>query len=295
MCNIEKIKSMFESDTTCAEVLKSTKLIEFSSEFKYAYIWNDKKLLYDKMVCDQYRFVISKILINVFEQKKQLYYKSNKKNNYDEENEENEEDEDDEEQIKQEIKKLKANRQWFIKTKNLLETSHKINSIINMCGDMINVDCNDIYNNDKNLIPIKHGMVVDLRTTKTRKRTKTDYFTYELDVEIADEIDHANKFFSAIMNDDKQTILRFQEILGYCISKWTFLIKYFIFWGETGNNGKSELLSIMNLIFGPFLCTSISEGVFTDMNNKNDNAPTPHLIQMLGKILEPMVKFLMSY
>jgi phage/plasmid-associated DNA primase len=272
---MENLKKLFETDSSCSDVLKNTGLIEFSSEFTYAYIWNEKTLLYDKLVCDQYRCVISKILTKIFEQEITNFLKIKKQIK--------EEDYDgDDDLLKYDMKKEKQSRLWADTTKKLLQSSHKINSIVNMCGSMINAKCDEKYNTDKNNIPLKDGFVIDLRTSIIRKREKTDYFTYELKVGITANIDNANKFFSSLMNDDLETINRFQEVLGYCISKWTFLKKYFVFWGETGNNGKSELLSIMKLIFEP-LCTSISEGVFADMNNKNENGPTPHLIQILNK------------
>ena len=136
MIKIESLKSMFDSDTSCAELLKKQNLIEFSNEFTHAYIWNDKTLLYDKLVSDQYRCVISKILTKLFEIEKHKYFKYRKQIH-------NENEDDD--LLKYEMKKGKQTNIWISTTAKALQTSHKINSIVNMCGNMINAKCEEKY------------------------------------------------------------------------------------------------------------------------------------------------------
>jgi len=98
------------------------------------------------------------------------------------------------------------------------------------------------------LLPIKNGLVVDLRNKITSERTQEHYFSYECPVEITTK---KNKFFndfiSSVMLDNKEHILYLQKILGYCLSG-NIDARCFFIWHGKGKNGKTMILNLMKAI-----------------------------------------------
>ena len=128
--------------------------------------------------------------------------------------------------------------------------------------------------------PNKRHLIIDLKTLKTRERTKTDLFSFELEVEFLknDKLENANKFFSQIMGNDKEVIEFLQKMLGYTMTGETDLRCFFIMWGN-GANGKSVVCDLMKSILKKMF-TSLDKKV---MIKKNDNAShTAHLIPLLS-------------
>lgn len=128
--------------------------------------------------------------------------------------------------------------------------------------------------------PNKRHLIIDLKTLKTRERTKNDLFSFELDVEFLknDKLENANKFFSQIMGNDKEVIEFLQKMLGYTMTGETDLRCFFIMWGN-GANGKSVVCDLMKTIMKKMF-TSLDKKV---MIKKNDNSShTAHLIPLLS-------------
>ena len=70
-------------------------------------------------------------------------------------------------------------------------------------------------NNDKDLLPIKNG-VINLKTGEFRKRTKDDYFSFELNVEwkgLEYNTADFDEFFDDIMLNDKEYDFIFAKII----------------------------------------------------------------------------------
>jgi len=82
---------------------------------------------------------------------------------------------------------------------------------------------------------------------------------------------------------DNDTYEYFIDVLSYLITPWNFLKKFFVFWGQSGDNGKSVLIKVMSRMLEG-LYTSIDESVFT-AKKKSAGGPTPFLAQCVGKFM----------
>ena len=117
---------------------------------------------------------------------------------------------------------------------------------------------------------------------KVRGRRQDDYFTFALDLSITDNTSDAERFlWSYCPDNDDDTYQYLLDILSYCITPWNFLKKLFVFHGESGDNGKSKLMKVMEAILGP-LYTSVQEALFVDCK-KAGTGPTTALTQCLNK------------
>jgi P4 family phage/plasmid primase-like protien len=138
-------------------------------------------------------------------------------------------------------------------------------------------------NSISHLFPIKNGYIVDLKTLEKRQRQRTDYFTFESNVDLLSNnhpLTNATKFFTQIMNNDESLVPYFQKCLGYIITGETYGRCLFICYGE-GSNGKSVVTDLLNNIMTDNLCVALSKKVFI---KQNDNAgASPHLAKLHGK------------
>ena len=182
---------------------------------------------------------------------------------------------------------LDAERKKLIKQvtarTNIIESSNKLASIHKTCGNlMVNPA---LFNNKlhaNSLLPISNNKCINLTNMKVRDRCKDDHFTFALDLSVTDHTEDAERFLrSYCPKDDDDTYHYLLDILSYCISPWNFLKKFFVFHGESGDNGKSKLMKVMEAILGP-LYTSVQEALFVDCK-KAGSGPTPALTQCLNK------------
>jgi P4 family phage/plasmid primase-like protien len=254
---VTKFKELFKNDRAIVKLLKSK--ITMEKQCKFGYCWNEKTLIHDVLSLEELNGVIMEIVDKILKK-----------------------------EYKKTLDMLRPTPEIMINVVKLYETystkygnSKTIEGVIKACGSLIR---KFEYNSDMNLLPIKNGNVIDLRTLEIKKRTFEDKFTYFLNVEYTKDIPQAEKYFkSLVMDDDINSYLRLQEILGYSISRWTFLQKYFVFWGEA-SNGKSMLFKILEMIFGD-LITTISESIFKNAKYINLNGPTPDIMQLQNKHL----------
>jgi hypothetical protein len=108
-------------------------------------------------------------------------------------------------------------------------------------------------------IAINGGLVLNLRTLKSRERTRKDYFTtymnFSWDKTTEGQIfidsfklrPQVRKFFSDICLKDKKMVKFLQYILGSCLTNDVKHGPFFVFLGS-GANGKSLLMYLMNKI-----------------------------------------------
>jgi putative DNA primase/helicase len=131
------------------------------------------------------------------------------------------------------------------------------------------------------LLPIKHGMVVDLRTGQVRDRRKDDYFSFECPVSMANAEDPAVKqFFSDIMLGDLTKVDFLQYVLGACLTGE--MVRYYFILHGIGRNGKSAVLDLMKAILCN-ACHSVSHDVFVrNPKSPNTGAATTHLIPLIN-------------
>ena len=165
---------------------------------------------------------------------------------------------------------------------NTIESSRKLGTIFKACGDIMVRPAlfnSKIYT--ESLLPISDNKCIDLTNCKIRERQKDDYFTFALDLSLSENTKDAERFLrSYCPQDDEDTYKYLLDILSYCITPWNFLKKFFVFHGESGDNGKSKLMKVMEAIMGQ-LYTSVQESLFVDCK-KAGSGPTTALTQCLN-------------
>ncbi len=137
-------------------------------------------------------------------------------------------------------------------------------------------------NNEKDLLPVKTG-VISLKTGEFRKRTKEDYFSFELNViwkGLEYETPDINKFFDDIMLNDTDMILYLQKLLGYSISGHVNEQRFIIFYG-VGGNSKGVLQNILKILMGDYY-RQLTSDVIMESRKNSAGAASPHLMQLLG-------------
>ena len=156
-----------------------------------------------------------------------------------------------------------------------------INEIVTRCyTNLISEDFMPLINANHNVLPIKNGKKIDLRTLKISDRTPDDIFTEECEVEyLTGETPNADKFFKQLQPDeDKREYVR--KILGYNLSGWMFLRCFFIWWGY-GSNGKSLLFNILQKILKS-QSIQCDKSIFMKGKEKASGGASPELMQMMG-------------
>ena len=165
----------------------------------------------------------------------------------------------------------------------IIESSRKLSDISKACGNLM-VDSalfnHKIYSDS--LLPINDNKCINLTNMEVQERRQDDYFTFSLDLSIKNSTKDAERFLRSYCPDnDDDTYHYLLDILSYCITPWNFLKKFFVFHGESGDNGKSKLMKVMEGILGP-LYTSVQEALFVDCK-KAGTGPTTALTQCLNK------------
>jgi P4 family phage/plasmid primase-like protien len=146
-------------------------------------------------------------------------------------------------------------------------------------GDLVNKDIFKLLDSSMHELPLKNGTKINLKTLEITDRTDEDYFTFECDVDLLKSTQHADKYFSEIMpNKENREYLR--KCLGYMLSGDTSARCFFVWYGN-GNNGKSGIMTIMNIILKK-LYLSCDKAVFVEPSYKS-NGPSPHLNSLINK------------
>jgi putative DNA primase/helicase len=125
------------------------------------------------------------------------------------------------------------------------------------------------------LLPIKDGLAVDLKTGETTRRLPEHNFTFECPVSIDRDPERralVAKFMLDICTGDQSLLDYLQVALGYCITGRVNEKAVFILWGEKGDNGKSTLMNLLKAMLGIY-CKSASKSVF--IKSKSDSKLTP--------------------
>jgi putative DNA primase/helicase len=136
--------------------------------------------------------------------------------------------------------------------------------------------------NDVNYLPVRQGLV-DLQTGEFRKRCRSDYFSFELDVEwkgLEYETVSIDNFMNDIMLNNTAMVEYLQKLLGYSV---TGLVREqkFIIWTGVGSNGKSVLMDLLKELLGPYYRQCSSDIVIAGKKNTVGSA-SPHIMQLLG-------------
>lgn len=115
----------------------------------------------------------------------------------------------------------------------------------------------DNINKKPSELPIKGGLIIDLKTKIVRKRTQNDYWDMEMNVsynEAENDYKNAIKFFSSISCDDPELIDYHRRLWGYALTGEITDRSMHVMWGK-GRNGKSTLINMLKKILGTFQCT----------------------------------------
>jgi len=150
----------------------------------------------------------------------------------------------------------------------LKKTNDKTNISREFLGLCYNASFLDGFNTDKNVLPLKDGLLFDMKTLSVRERTIDDKFTYECPVSYICETDNlfdkvkadwVEKYFSDLFCGNKETIQCFID----CI-KTTFsgqILRHLFICSGDGSNGKSLLFKMLGEIFSKSMDT-LNEKVF---------------------------------
>lgn len=125
------------------------------------------------------------------------------------------------------------------------------------------------------LLPIRGGLVVDLKTGITSQRNRLHNFTFECPVGIDRDTakrELVEKFMLDICCGDADLLRYLQVSLGYCITGRVTEKAVFVWWGDLGDNGKSTLMNLLKAVLGNY-CKSASKSVF--IKTKSDSKLTP--------------------
>ena len=129
-------------------------------------------------------------------------------------------------------------------------------------------------------LPVKDGLVLNLKTLETKARRISDHFSFELPVayNASDCRPQALKFFQGICNGDEELLSFLQRLLGYTLTGEVSVRSLFVLWGD-GCNGKSTLINLTKRILGRFY-TAISEDVLIQRVRRS--GATPELIPLVS-------------
>ena len=250
-------------DATLATMLQECDMIRFIDS-NHAYAWNEETLLWTPINSkQQINTMVCEILAPIIEKRKEALLKEYAKCKDDN----------------------KASIWNALKNNKSIGSATKVKNIICMAGrSVVNEDFFNQKTLTKNLLPIRNGYCLDIVSLEKRKRKKKDYFTFETDTDLSEKTKDAEDFLKQYCPDkDNDTYTYLTEILGYCLTPWNFMKSFFVFYGESGENGKSVLLNIMEKLMGSNLYTSVDKKMFTQM--KNNGGATPELCQCVGKYL----------
>lgn len=129
------------------------------------------------------------------------------------------------------------------------------------------------FDTKKAFIPVKGGMVVDIRNERALPRTRDHYFTYELNIRYdPNKVDpRVDSFFATLMLEDRlmnnartKTIF-LQTLLGYSLTGENVEKYLVILWGS-GNNGKSTLIYLLLELFSN-LIEAASKHIIIEKHN----------------------------
>ena len=143
----------------------------------------------------------------------------------------------------------------------------------------------DQLDQQHDLLPVRDGKVINLITGEVRRRTKEDMFTFECPVTYDPEAkeEKVYKFISDIMLDKEEHIKFLQRVFGYALTGNIDHQYMFYLYGPLAGNGKSSCESLMSGILGPRYFLKPKKEVLINMKPASEGAPSPHLIELIGK------------
>lgn len=187
---------------------------------------------------------------------------------------------------KKEIKKTQQYEELKQKTKDYekglkrLSSAPFIKSIFCFIGaTKLNERICDTINKSKYELPLKNKKVINIQTMEVRTRTKTDFWSFELDVDYEEksEKDLKIKDYISSLFKDEDTEEYVSKLIAYMFSGLINARKFFTFYGS-GRNGKSMLINIVENILSGNLSKTLSQNAL--IKQKAQSGARPDLIQL---------------
>lgn len=141
-------------------------------------------------------------------------------------------------------------------------------------------------------LPLKGGLLIDLRTGDIRERDEDDLFSFECPVcYLGPDADFKQivKFFMSIAGDDKDGVYMHQIRCGYFLTGDVSDRSFFLDHGD-GRNGKGTLYSMLQMIMTSddgtesFFATT-DKSTVVRRHQMGKGGPTPHLLNLETKRL----------
>jgi|SRR5579859_467466 len=141
----------------------------------------------------------------------------------------------------------------------------------------------DRLDSNSDLLPVKNGKVLDLRTGECRYRTHLDYCSFECPVVYdpnarSDDIDN---FIDAFCCGRQDLKLFLQEVFGLCLTGYTHAQQMYILYNNMGANGKSTFMNLLRGILGGY-CVQAHREVFLQADRARAGSASPHLAELRG-------------
>jgi len=230
------------------------------------YMWSSEKLLWRRKKCSRLLSVISDTLTpKYYDIIKELH--------------------DEQKNLSEEDRKSKealytAKIKQIQKIIQCLGNASYLKSVLSLyVAEYRDDDIEGKMNSEKYITPIKHGKVIDLRTSEVRKRETTDLFSFECPVQLVHDTSVARRFLDSLSGGQKDHTDYLIRLCGYFMTGDVSHRGFYISWG-VGRNGKSSLINILKEILGKFF-VSISEDVFIK-KDKGSGGATPELMPLIG-------------
>ncbi len=138
-------------------------------------------------------------------------------------------------------------------------------------------------------IPTNDCKLVNIKTAQLRDRIPSDLYTHAINAKFDPKMDpkayqFVLNYITQLMSGDNSVTLFLLQRLGIFISGNLSDKTYAIFYGSTGDNGKSIFLKLLKSLLGLFYHAA-SDGVFFKLGQDNANSHTSHLNGLIGKRL----------
>ena len=179
--------------------------------------------------------------------------------------------------------------------KKVRKGSHCKNVYELVIGMLYHPDFSNSLNRIKDVLPIKNRRVVELKTLKTRERTKEDLFSMEINADIienanelvitrdangkitkVDKLSHIKDMVSKLFKKKEDVITCFQKHCGYFITGETSEQGIYVIYGK-GQNGKSSFFEILKNLLKDLYCVA-DKRVF--MKTQSETSHDAHLLPL---------------
>jgi phage/plasmid-associated DNA primase len=153
----------------------------------------------------------------------------------------------------------------------MANTKGRKNILIELEAITYNFKFLDMINKEPYMLPLKNGMLYDMRDNSIKERTIKDLFDFEMPVSFEPEnkegLFKADEYFLSLFCNRKDTMQVFiNYIKSVMVGK---ILRYIVMMLGDGRNGKSLVLNTIGKIFGKFMGV-ISKDIFTTRHNSSN-------------------------